>query len=132
MIAPATPHLPVAWGEVFDKLSILEIKLERLSDPGALANVRREAASLAAVAAPVIQAEPAMISYRDRLHGVNSALWDVEDALREMEAAGRFGERFVALARSVYHHNDERAAIKREINMLLRSEIVEEKSYRSY
>lgn len=127
-----TPHLPAAWGELFDKLSILEIKAERIADPAALANVRHEAALLAAAAEPALAIAAELTAYRARLQVVNGALWDVEDALRAKEAEGCFDAAFIELARSVYRHNDERAAIKRAINLLLRSEIIEEKSYQPY
>ncbi len=128
----ATPLLPAAWGEVFDKLSILEIKCDRLSGEAALANVRHERQILAAAAAPALAACPELAEHQARLARVNGTLWDVEDRLRECEAAGRFDAGFVELARSVYRLNDERAAIKRAINALLRSEIVEEKSYSAW
>ena len=132
MTGLATPRLPAAWGEVFDTLTILEIKAERLSAPAALANVRHEAAALAAAAAPALAAEPRLADYKAQLRAVNDALWEVEDALRLKEAAHSFDDAFVELARAVYRHNDRRAALKREINQLLGSEIVEEKSYHAY
>lgn len=129
-IRAATPRLPVAWGEVIDKLTILDIKCDRLTDPAALSNVRRERAILAEAAQEALDGSSALRALRDRLHDVNAGLWDVEDRLREMEAAGTFDDAFVALARSVYRENDRRAALKKEINVLLGSEIVEEKSYK--
>lgn len=128
----ATPRLPAAWGEVFDKLTILEIKAERLTAPDALANVRHEGALLAAAAAPAFAVDPRLAGYKAQLRDVNAALWEVEDALRLNEAAQTFDAAFVELARAVYRHNDRRAALKREINLLLGSEIVEEKSYQAY
>ena len=127
-----TPRLPAAWGELFDKLSILEIKCVRLNGEAALANVRHERTLLAEAARPALAAYPELAAHQARLAAVNGALWEVEDRLRECEAAKRFDDGFIELARSVYRHNDERAAIKREINALLGSEIVEEKSYSAY
>ena len=124
--------VPVSWGELLDKITILEIKQERLTDAGKLANVRAELSALIAVrdggdglpseVGPVIA----------ELRAVNAQLWDIEDAIRLCEAAGDFGDRFVSLARSVYFTNDRRAALKRDLNTLLNSELVEEKSYEDY
>lgn len=127
-----TPTMPVAWGEVIDKLTILEIKSARIGDAAALANVRHELAIVAAVARPALDRITGLAGCMARLREVNSALWGIEDELREKEAAGQFDEAFVALARSVYRTNDERAAIKRQINALTSSGIVEEKSYKPY
>lgn len=122
----ATPSVPVSWGELLDKLTILEIKRERIAAPEARANVVREHAALASVG----QAALGMVA---NLHGelrrVNEELWEIEDAIRAEEAAATFGAEFVRLARAVYHKNDERAAIKRRINLALESDLVEEKSY---
>jgi len=128
----STPRVPVSWGEVIDKITILEIKALHLKDVRARANVARELELLSAIADPQLAASPELAARKAALRAVNIALWDVEDALRRMEAAGRFDDAFVALARSVYRQNDERAAIKRQINELLDSEIVEEKSYEPY
>jgi Family of unknown function (DUF6165) len=121
-----SPSVPVSWGEVLDKLTILEIKLDRLDDPAARGNVAHEHALLHAIAVPVMEEVAGLL---DQLRAINAALWDIEDAIRREEALGLFGAEFVALARSVYRTNDERAALKRAINMKLASEIVEEKSY---
>ncbi|MFC0205839.1 DUF6165 family protein [Novosphingobium soli] len=122
------PSVPVSWGELLDKITILDIKRERLPQGAALANVEKEHALLTAAARDVLSS-PLVAPLIERLKRVNETLWDVEDAIREQEAEARFGPRFVALARSVYQTNDTRAAIKREINMLLDCELVEEKSY---
>ena len=128
MTSLATPSVPVSWGELLDKIAILEIKRERIADPMARVNVEREYLALTENAVDVLQVEPVAALF-ERLKRVNEALWDVEDAIREQEADARFGTAFVALARSVYKTNDERAAVKRQINLLLQSELVEEKSY---
>ncbi|MBE0566234.1 MAG: hypothetical protein IH621_09770 [Krumholzibacteria bacterium] len=126
------PRIEVPVGELLDKITILEIKAERIADPAKAANVRAELDCLQAAWA----ASP--LSARDvsgqlaRLKAVNEELWDIEDGLRALEAARSFGEEFVRLARAVYHRNDERAAIKRELNRLLGSRLVEEKSYTDY
>lgn len=122
------PSVPVSWGELLDKLTILEIKRERIVRPEALIHVEREHALLAAAAKQVMATDGIAPLVR-QLKRINATLWEVEDALREQEAEARFGPSFVALARSVYKTNDERAAIKRRINELLGSDLVEEKSY---
>ncbi len=124
----ATPSVPVSWGELLDKLTILEIKGERLNDAEARAHVEKEHRLLHDAAADILRLEPVAALFA-RLKRINEALWDIEDAIRAQESDARFGARFVALARSVYKTNDERAAIKRQINALLNSELVEEKSY---
>jgi hypothetical protein len=125
------PLIPVSWGEVFDKITILEIKVERLPTAPARENAGRELALLrqaAALAAP----SPALEEQVRQLADVNRLLWEIEDAIRACEREREFGERFVALARSVYRRNDERAALKRQINLLLASALAEEKSYEGY
>ena len=124
-IRPA-PLAPVSWGELLDKITILEIKAGRIAGPTARANVDRELALLRGVAAPVM-AQPGLAPLIDGLRRVNLALWQIEDDIRAKEAAGDFGAGFIELARAVYLTNDERAALKRQVNALLRSELVEEK-----
>ncbi len=129
------PHVPVSWGEVIDKLTILEIKSEKLASPAALTNVRRELDLLSAVGARSLRPGYAGLAglKADELRASEpSALWAIEDDIRDKEAKQEFDDGFIALARSVYRRNDERAAIKRQINDLLGSEIIEEKSYKSY
>lgn len=123
---------PVSWGELLDKISILDIKREKLTDPTALANVERERAALVAVRDQDGALPEAAISLCDGLRQVNQALWDIEDEIRDCERNGDFGDRFVELARSVYITNDKRADLKKQLNMLLKSELVEEKSYAAY
>ncbi|HEV7383977.1 MAG TPA: DUF6165 family protein [Phenylobacterium sp.] len=121
------PDAPISWGELIDKLTILELKAARLSDPAALANVRRELAVLAPLEAAASDARlPAL---RAALMEVNATLWDIEDRIREKEATADFGAAFVELARAVYRQNDRRAALKREISLALGSDLIEEKSY---
>lgn len=130
--APAIPRVPVSWGELIDKMTILEIKRERLTEESAVANVVKELAQLVAVAGGEMFDDAALSALKASLRAVNEALWTIEDDIRAKEARQEFDERFIALARSVYRRNDERAAIKRRINDLLGSELVEEKSYRTY
>ena len=120
------PLAPVSWGELLDKITILEIKATRIADPAARANVDRELALLRDVAAPVLP-QPGLAALVDGLRRVNLELWRIEDDIRAKEAAVQFDAEFIVLARSVYLTNDKRAALKRDINALLRSELVEEK-----
>jgi hypothetical protein len=130
-IARSNPTVPISWGEFIDKVTILEIKEQRLKLPAAIANVRRELKTLASVA-PVPAANPKLAALRAELRSVNEALWDIEDKIRAKEAAKSFDATFIELARSVYIHNDKRAALKHRINILMNSAIVEEKEYTSY
>ncbi|WP_181953503.1 DUF6165 family protein [Paracoccus luteus] len=123
---PTLPMAPVSWGELIDKITILEIKADRIADAPARANVARELALLQGVAAPVMD-HPGLGALVDRLRAVNLALWRIEDDIRGKEARAEFDAAFVELARAVYLTNDDRAAIKRRINTALRSELVEEK-----
>jgi hypothetical protein len=130
---PARPLLiEVAPGELLDKLTILEIKAERMTDPTKLANVHAEHAVLAAVRRDALPASAELAALEAQLKAVNERLWQIEDDIRLCERAQDFGPRFVALARSVYHENDRRAALKRAINELLHSPLIEEKSYARY
>jgi hypothetical protein len=124
--------VPISWGELFDKIAILEIKSERLTGETALANVRAELAQLAAIADRAAIKGGKLAELRAGLKRVNEALWRIEDEIRACEAGKDFGGRFVALARSVYVTNDERGRIKRDINTLLGSELFEEKQYTAY
>jgi hypothetical protein len=128
----SAPEVPVSWGELIDKVTILEIKAVRLSSPSALANVNKELALLAAKASVALRLSGDLTVLKDRLSKVNEALWEIEDTIREKEARQEFDAEFIELARSVYKRNDERATIKRQINTALRSDLIEEKSYRSY
>ena len=129
--APGMPLVEVSWGELIDKITILEIKERRLSSPGAVANVQRELAILRAVVRGVGPAEK-LAALKAQLTTVNEALWQIEDRIRAKEAANTFDAEFIDLARSVYRNNDRRSALKREINLLLKSAIVEEKQYTQY
>jgi hypothetical protein len=123
-----SPWAPVSWGELLDKISILEIKQRRISDLTARANVTRELLALREAGAGVLR-DRRIDPLRRALRSVNETLWDVEDAIRREEAQRRFGPEFIRLARSVYRQNDRRAELKRSINLALGSELIEEKSY---
>jgi hypothetical protein len=125
---PDCPYAPVSWGELLDKITILQIKHERIGNPAARANVASELTLLWQIAAAAM-ADRRLAEPLHRLRAVNEELWDIEDRIREEEQAADFGQTFVQLARSVYHKNDQRAALKRQINQLLGSALVEEKSY---
>lgn len=124
--------IEVGPDELIDKITILEIKSERMSDAEKLRNVRHELGILNAARAAHIPATAELARLEARLKEVNEALWVIEDDIRQCEADRDFGEEFVALARSVYKQNDKRAALKKEINLLTGSAIVEEKSYTEF
>jgi uncharacterized protein YukE len=124
--------IPVSAGELLDKISILEIKSERMADPDQLANVRAELAMLLEAWRNSVDEDAALQALHQQLREVNRKLWDIEDAIRARERADDFGPDFIALARSVYLTNDQRSRIKRELNRVLGSPLVEEKSYRPY
>jgi post-segregation antitoxin (ccd killing protein) len=125
-------NVPIGPGELVDKITILEIKSERLASLEKLANVRAELEALTAARDAAIAASETLGALTAALKRVNEALWQIEDEIRDCERSGDFGARFIELARAVYRSNDERAAIKRQINDLLGSDIVEEKSYAAY
>lgn len=128
----ATPLAPVSWGELIDKITILDIKAARLEDPAKRANVERELAALSAARDRAGVASPALAALTRELRAINAALWEIEDEIRDHERAGDFGPRFVELARAVYRTNDRRAEAKGRVNRLLNSALVEEKSYAAY
>lgn len=124
--------VPTAPGELVDKLTILRLKSERITDAGKLANVRHEMAALQATADAHLAPSDSLKGLWERLYDINARLWVIEDDIRDCEAASDFGPKFIALARAVYVTNDERAAVKKAINLHLGSAIVEEKSYKDY
>jgi hypothetical protein len=127
--APCTVYTPCSLGELIDKITILRIKAERIGEPEKLANVNRELTLLERLASEDGARGSSLDVLTNQLAAVNARLWTIEDALRACERDGDFGPHFVALARSVYCENDTRAAIKRAINGLAGSALVEEKSY---
>jgi hypothetical protein len=124
--------IPVSPGELLDKITILRIKSERVSDTAKLDNIRRELALLEQTRQQCVAATSDVQEDERALLQVNSLLWNIEDRIREHEAAQRFDAGFIELARAVYMRNDERAQIKHRINLKLNSTIIEEKSYQPY
>ena len=124
--------VPVSWGELIDKITILEIKQQKLEDQAALANVAKELALLAAVRDESGPLPDGVGQATDELRAVNESLWRIEDDIRDCERDKNFNETFINLARAVYKTNDRRAALKRDINSLMDSDIYEEKSYTPY
>lgn len=128
-LKPASMKIEVSNGEIADKLTIIELKLERISDPEKLKNLRKEHAILdEALAAFMKKNDPLYIE----LFRVNTALWEIEDRIRDLERKKDFGPEFIETARSVYFINDERSEIKRKINLMTGSGLIEEKSYEKY
>ncbi len=124
--------IEVGPGELIDKITILRIKSERMSDEAKLANVRHELAVLDAARNANLEDSAELHRLEEGLKAVNEALWVIEDDIRQCEADKDFGPTFIELARSVYKQNDKRAALKKEINVLTGSRIVEEKSYTEF
>ena len=124
--------IEVGPGELIDKITILRIKSERIADEAKLKNVRTELDILNETLAKDVPASDELTRLDGELQKVNEALWEIEDDIRECERKGDFGDDFIRLARAVYVTNDKRAALKKEINLLLGSTIVEEKSYAEY
>jgi hypothetical protein len=123
--------IPVSAGELIDKITILRVKAARI-DAAKLANVKKELGLLEAVAARDLNQVAGLDILAAELEAVNAALWDIEEGKRDCERRKDFGPAFVELARKVYIENDRRAAIKRRINEAAGSDLIEEKSYRSY
>jgi len=125
-------QVPVSPGEVLDKITILEIKSERMDDPVKVANVRRELQLLLDTWRQSVEDDETIRRIHAELKSINESLWQIEDDIRDKELAREFDERFIELARSVYVTNDQRANAKKELNIYLGSEIIEEKSYKDY
>lgn len=119
----------VGAGELIDKLTILRIKTERIANPKKRTNVQHELEVLSAARKRALPDSAELSELEAALKTVNESLWEIEDDIRRCEAERDFGERFVELARSVYATNDRRAALKKQINLLTGSSVVEEKSY---
>ena len=124
--------IPISPGELLDKITILRIKSQRISDPEKLANVRKELEMLDTIWSDSVNQDDIIQQLTAELTSINEELWDIEDDIRDEEREKRFGDRFIELARSVYVTNDKRAEAKKKINLHLGSEIVEEKSYQDY
>lgn len=121
--------IEVSNGEIIDKLTIIDIKLKRISDKQKLKNLQREYEVLSNAAKSIISTDDVL--YKE-LYEINSALWDIEDTIRELERSKDFGSKFIETARSVYFKNDKRAELKKQINLRTGSNLVEEKSYEQY
>ncbi|MFQ5548713.1 MAG: DUF6165 family protein [Woeseia sp.] len=124
--------VPISPGELLDKITILEIKSERMDDPKKVANVRHELGLLGKVWSESVAGDELIADLHRQLKAINEELWEIEDDIRDEERHDRFGERFIELARAVYVTNDKRAKAKKAVNLHLGSEIVEEKSYKDY
>jgi hypothetical protein len=124
--------VPISPGELLDKITILHIKSQRMSDPRKVANVRLELDALQETWTSSAYADIDIAADVSSLMAVNERLWVIEDDIRDKERLQAFDAEFIRLARAVYVENDERAAIKRRINLTLGSTIVEEKSYKEY
>jgi len=122
----------IAPGELIDKITILEIKLDNVHDEAKRVNIEHEYAILTDVLRREVSRTEDLERLTAALKEVNAQLWRIEDDIRDQERARTFGAEFIALARSVYRTNDRRAALKRQINELLSSAIIEEKSYAAY
>jgi Family of unknown function (DUF6165) len=134
MSAPQAPQdilVPISVGELMDKITILEIKSERIKNQGQLENIARELSALRAVRLGGVD-RAVLDKLGAELKRVNAELWDIEDAIRECDARGDFGDAFIRLARAVYRLNDDRARLKKAINLASGSRLIEEKSYKSF
>ena len=124
--------VPISWGELVDKITILEIKMDRIHDEKKLENIAKELETLKMVFDQSCEDPEKIKQVKAGLRAVNEQLWDIEDDIRKCEKKKDFSQRFIDLARSVYMSNDRRAVLKREINTILKSELFEEKSYEDY
>ena len=124
--------VPISWGELFDKITILQIKSEKITSSTSLMNVNRELQQLKLVFDRNFKANSLATKLENELRQINSKLWEIEDQIREKERKKTFDIEFIRLARSVYITNDERSLTKKKINETLGSELVEEKSYSQY
>ena len=125
-------NIPVSWGELIDKITILEIKMNRIQDVEKLDNISKELQALSLIFNQNCS-EPELVGQlKTELRTVNEKLWEIEDDIRKCEKVKNFSQHFIDLARSVYMSNDQRSVIKREINKVLKSELIEEKSYEDY
>ncbi|HLN21613.1 MAG TPA: DUF6165 family protein [Bacteroidales bacterium] len=121
--------IEVSNGEIIDKLTIIQIKLERITDPEKLNNLHKEFKILSEAASSVLKTDDPLYK---ALYDVNCELWEIEDRIRDLERNRDFGDEFIETARSVYYRNDKRSEIKREINLKTSSGLIEEKSYGKY
>ena len=127
-----TPLIPISWGELIDKITILEIKEVKITSNNALDNIRKELGFLSGIVSNSKGVYDAISLLKNELKEVNLNLWQVEDEIRDKEYSQEFDEEFIRLARSVYRLNDDRANLKKKINETLFSELKEEKSYKNF
>ena len=127
-----TPYIPVSWGELFDRKTILQIKLKKLQTKSALKNVKKEYTQLSTILNKNNTKKSNAKKHMLDLKKINQKLWDIEDLIRDKERNKAFDKDFIKLARSVYFTNDDRSRIKRTINETFGSELIEEKSYANY
>jgi hypothetical protein len=125
-----TPYVAVSWGELIDKISILEIKKDKIKDVEALKNINSELNILMEFCSKKIEILNILNNFKKELKVVNSELWEIEDKIREKEIKKEFDAEFIQIARMVYIKNDFRSILKRKINITLKSEIVEEKNHK--
>lgn len=124
-------HVPISIGELVDKITILQIKKENIEDVGRLKNVEKEYAVLTSLP-EYINVRPQIEEEFQELIDINSKLWKLEDDIRKCEYEENFGDKFIRTARLIYKTNDERSRVKKQINLKLKSELIEEKSYEDY
>ena len=127
-----TPLIPISWGELFDRITILEIKLKNIQDKNALKNIKIEYDELFKIYDNNFLEDASAKLFLTELKNINKKLWNIEDNIRDKERHKSFDKKFIELARSVYITNDERSRIKRNINETFGSQIIEEKSYTDY
>ncbi len=128
----ATPLTPISWGELIDKITILEIKQINIKSTSALSNINKELGYLSDIVKNSDGVSELITELKQQLLDVNKILWQVEDEIRDKELKQEFDIVFIELARKVYRLNDERAKLKKDINQVLKSELVEEKSYKNF
>lgn len=125
-------YIPVGGGELIDKITILQIKAERIEDVAKLSHVHDELAKLEKISASSLSSSQTLTDLFDELKAINIALWDIENDIRACESAEDFGPQFIKLARAVYITNDKRAGVKKQINLLTGAAVMEEKSYTEF
>ena len=126
------PLIPISWGELFDKITILQIKSEKILSPDSLKNVDKELKELRLIFDKAFEENLLALEFTEKLRQINFELWNIEDQIREKERKKAFDNEFIQLARSVYIKNDQRSVIKGKINKAFGSELVEQKSYSKY
>ena len=126
------PLIPISWGELFDKITILQIKSEKILLPDSLKNVDKELKELRLIFDKAFAEDLLALEFTEKLRQINFELWNIEDQIREKERKKAFDNEFIQLARSVYIKNDQRSVIKGKINEAFGSELVEQKSYYKY